>query len=422
VSSTSPSRRKRVAVAALATAVAISLAACSGDGGRPGSDDGTQGVSDSEIRIGGSFPYSGPLAMFSEADKGIKAYFDYVNDNGGIDGRKIVYTSQDDNYDASRLAANARQAVERDGVAAFMAFGGTNAAILDYMTEQEVPHIVLAGNTEFSQPEKVPYTHAFWPDLAWEAEVMTRYVMDNPGDFPDPQIGLISLNNTLADSHIQGTVDALGSDADRVFPEVNRLRVESTVIDYTSQLTTLRAAGVNVLYMNPGNAGPIGALKYIRDIGWDVKVVLYSVNAGRMQMVEPAGLENVKGAYLPVWQKDPAEPAFAGDEGLERYREIMEEYGGSADADLLTTANGFAAAEALVIALRSIEGEITGAKINDAWLAISGQKSDILIEGSDFTAGPGGRLVYSYQIMQFDGEQWQTKSPVQNVVELGYLK
>jgi branched-chain amino acid transport system substrate-binding protein len=409
-------------LAVTGVAVALTATAC-GDNNRrtdDSADGGSQGVTQTEIKIGGSFPFSGPFAVFGNTSKAIEAYFTCINEDGGVNGRQIVYSAADDAYDPGRLAANARKAVEQDQVAAFMSFGGTNVAIQPYMNEQEVPHIVLAGNTEFSRVDEFPYTHAWWPDLTWEAEYTTQFVMDNPDRFPSPEIGLISLNNTLADSHIQGTVNALGDQAATVFPEENRLRVEAALADWTSQLNQLRAAGVNVLYMNPGNAGQVNALKYIDQIGWDVKVVIYSNSASFKAVLEPVGLEAAKGIYTPAWLKDPADPQWEDDEGMKRYLEVIESCGTEVDAEQSLTANGYAAAQAVVQVLESLgEDEITGEAINEAWMSVEGEEGDVLMPGSTLTAGDSGRLIHYYQMLQFNGTTFEPVAPIADVREMG---
>jgi branched-chain amino acid transport system substrate-binding protein len=405
---------------AVAVAVSLALSACGGENRRTAEESGNQGVTDEDILIGGSFPFSGVYSAFANGSKGAAAYFAAINADGGVNGRQIVYTAVDDGYDPARLAANARAAVEEDGVAAFLSFGGPNVAIQQYMNEQEIPQIVLAGNTEFGQVDTYPYTHAWWPDLTWEAEYTTDYVLENPEQFPDPRIGLIGLSNTLGDSHIAGTVAALGDRAEEIFPSANRLRVEPTLADWTSQLNQLRAAGVTVLYMDPGTAGQVNALKYIEQTGWDVAIFLYSAGANIKQMTEPAGPEASTGLYAPAWLKDPADPRWTDDEGVQRYRDIIEQYGDDADADQALTANGYGAAQALVTALEAVgDEELTPAAINEAWLAIDDVESDVLMPGSTMSSGPGGRLVYSYQMVQFDGTSWQDVAPLADMREMG---
>lgn len=375
------------------------------------------------IKIGGSFPFSGPFAQFANTSAGAAAYFASVNAEGGVDGRMIKYSAADDGYDPSRLAANARKAVEQDKVAALISFGGPNVAIQKYMNEQQTPQIVLAGNTEFSQPQKFPYSHAWWPDVTWEAQIETTYVLNNPKTFPNPVFGLISLNNSLADSHIKGIATALGSKADALFPEANRVRVEPSLVDYTAQLNQLRAAGVNVLVMNSGTTGMINAMKYVKQVGWNPSVIIYSVSSGRKAVLQPAGLDVTKGTYSAYWLKDPADPRWANHTGTKKYLEVMAKYGGKdADAQQYLTANGYGAAQALVTALKSINGPITGDAINKAWLEIRDKPNDVLVPGAQMAAGPGGRLVYQYQPVQFDGTSWQDLTPLADAQKLGYAK
>jgi branched-chain amino acid transport system substrate-binding protein len=417
--STAWTRKSRWLLAGTCVALAMTTAAC---GNRKAADaaDAANRAGDKEIKIGGSFPFSGPYAAFSNGSKAIAAYFDCLNETGGVNGRKIVYSATDDAYDPARLAANARKAVEQDEAEIFMSFGGTNIAIQPYLNEQKVPQIVLAGNTEFSNVDQYPFTHAWWPDISWEGDYTTQYVMAHPKDFPAPKIGLIALNNTLADSQIGGIVAALGDKADSVFPKANRIKVEPTAADWTSQLNQLKAAGVNVLYMNPGTPGQISALKYIKQVGWPVKIVLYSGSASFTTMLEPAGKAAVTGVYTPAWLKDPADPQWANDAGLQKYRDTMAQCGKDVDANSYLTANGYSAAEAVVTVLASMGDEaVTGDAFNEAWMALKDADNDILMPGSSMTAAADGRLVHAYQMEQFDGTTWQPVDKLADVRELG---
>ena len=415
---TAHSTRSRRGLAIIGVVLAMT-AACGQNRKASDSVDSAKSAGDTEIKIGGSFPFSGPYAAFSSGSKAIDAYFTCVNKDGGINGRKIVYSAADDAYDPARLSANARKAVEQDKDEIFMSFGGPNVAIEPYMNENKVPQIVLAGNTEFSNVAKYPYTHAFWPDLAWEAEYTTKFVMDHPADFPNPRIGLIALNNTLADSHIGGTVKALGNKADSVFPAKNRIKVEATLTDWTSQLNQLKAAGVNVLYMNPGTPGQINAMKYIKQIGWKVKTVLYSGSASFTTVLKPAGLAAATGDYTPAWLKDPADPQWADDPGVKSYRDTVTKCGKGVDPNSYLSANGYATAEAVVQVLKSIgDKPVTGDTFNKAWMALKDTNNGLLMPGSTMTAGDDGRLVHAYQMQQFDGTTWK---PVDKLADMRVL-
>jgi branched-chain amino acid transport system substrate-binding protein len=402
--------------------VAVAMTAACGQSRKDANDqDAAARAGDKEIRISASFPFSGPFAVLANSSKAIEAYFDCLNQDGGVNGRKIVYTAADDAYDPARLTANARKAVEEDHAEIFMSFGGPNVAIQPYMNENKIPQIVLAGNAEFSQVAQYPYTHAWWPELTWEANVITTYVMDHPDDFPDPKIGLIALNNTLADSHIAGTVAALGDQADAVFPEANRIKVEPTQADWTSQLNQLRAAGVNVLYLNPGTPAQVSAMTYIKQVGWPVKTILYSGSASFKDILDPVGKAATTGVYTAAWLKDPADPQWADDPGVQDYRDTLAKCGKDVDADNYLTANGYSAAEAVAKVLESMGDEpVTGDSFNAAWMALDGADNDLLMPGSTMTAGADdGRLVHAYQMQQFDGETWQPVQDLSDVRALG---
>jgi branched-chain amino acid transport system substrate-binding protein len=170
-----------------------------------------QGISDTEIKIGGSFSFTGPLASTAPLGQGMAAYFKSVNDQGGVNGRKITFIAYDDAYDPAKLAENARKLNEQDKVFAFTGFGGTNIGIRDYMNRAKLPQVfIMAGNSPLGEVDKFPYTRAWWPDIQYEGGIDTRYILDNVAN---PKIGTLMLNNDLANSESAGIRAALGERA-----------------------------------------------------------------------------------------------------------------------------------------------------------------------------------------------------------------
>ncbi len=167
-------------------------------------------------------------------------------------------------------------------------------------------------------------------------------------------------------------------------------------------------------------AGQVNALKYVRQVGWDVKIVLYSAAASIKTVLEPVGLKAATGIYAPAWFKDPKDPRWASDAGIKAYRETIAEHGAGVDPDSAITANGYGAAQAVVQVLEAIgDDEITGDSINKSWMTLQGAKSDVLMPGGVLEAGQSGRLVHSYQLMQFDGSTWTDVEPIVDVREVG---
>jgi len=396
-------RRPLLAAVALASAAALALAGCSPRGG----DAEPEAGDDSPIVIRGSWPLSGPLAAIGQAAGGATAYFEAVNADGGIDGRPIDFEVLDDAYDPARLVSNNKEFIEQDDAIAVINFGGIAIPARAPINEAGVAQIVQAGNTPISDVDGFPYTRAFWPDVTWEGELQAEYIGE---EFPDATVGYVGFNNDLSDSQVAG-LQAGGLELAKV------ITLPPGQADVASQVTELQAAGVDVLVVTVG-APTMGALlSYLGEIDYHPAVFIGSTGADAQTAVIPAGPENVKDAYSFQWFKDPLDPAFADDAALQQFRDDLEEYSPETEPNALSL-HGYGLAAAIVSALREAD-EITSDGFLAAWDSLSGAENPMLVDGATLNAGPGGRLVYEYQLKQFDGETWVALDDPVSVVEAG---
>lgn len=418
MSTWNPTRPTRASRLTLGVVVAAMLAAgCGGRGDEAptaaATGSGEPSASAAEtgpIMVGGSFPFSGPFAASGALSRGAQTYFAKVNADGGVGGRQIEYVVEDDGYDPARLAANARKLVEQDEVDVLMSFGGTNISIQPYLNQQQTFHMVLAGNTPFSNVEEFPYTHAWWPDIAWEGAITTEYVLEN---FPGKKLGLLGLNNDLSTSQ-QAGIEKAGGKLDKI------ITVAPGQADLSAQVNEMRSAGVEVLFFTIAGPGEIAALKYMKQVGYAPTIVMYSGASSRKAVITPAGLDTVTGVISAQWLKDPGDPKWADDADVVAYRADVAEFGAetSADAEDQLTLNGYGAAAALVEAITAA-GSSEPDALNTAWGELKGIDNPALQPGSQLDAGPGGRLVYDYRLTRFDGTSWVDLGEVQDAAELG---
>ena len=396
-------RRPLLTVVALASVTALALAGCSPRGG----ESQAEVADDSPIVIRGSWPLSGPLAAIGAAAGGAKAYFDAVNADGGIDGREIDFDVLDDAYDPARLVSNNKEFVEKDEAIAVINFGGISIPARPAINEAGVAQIVQAGNSAMSDVDGFPYTRAFWPDVTWEGHLQADYITEN---FPNAKVGYVGFNNDLTDSQVAGLA------AGGVEP-VKIIALPPGQADVASQVTELQAAGVDVLVATLG-APTMGALlSYLGQIDYHPAVFIGSTSADAQTTVIPAGAENVTDAYSYQWFKDPVDPAFADDEAIQQFRDDLEEYSPDTEPTALSL-HGYGIAAAIVTALREAD-EISSDGFLASWDSLSGADNPMLVDGAALTAGPGGRLIYEYQLKQFDGETWVALAEPSSVVEEG---
>lgn len=401
--------RRHSARVALVCLAALALAACGRTDSTTAAGPGAAAPSTAdEIVVAATFPQSGPLAVVGAAGRGLETYLKKVNAAGGVDGKQIVFKAYDDAYDPARMAANARKAVEEDGADVVVSFGGPSLAIRPYLNEKKVFNLVLAGNSAFSDVTTFPYSHAWYPDLGWESQVATSFIAKKS---PGAKVGVLGFNNDLTDSQAAG-IRAGGLDPVLV------LKVPPSQQDVTAQITQLRNRGVDTVFLSVGAGQVIGAVKYMKAVKWSPTVVLYSSTAAKTGAVAPLG-DDAKGIYSALWLADPADPLWA-DSGVAEFKtDVAAHDTVPQDADNALALGGYAAGQALVEAIRKA-GSGDADAVNGAWNSLDGVTVAGLPTGTSLKAGPGGRLVYSYQVVQFDGSVWKPQGDLVDVVSAGY--
>ncbi|WP_460348185.1 ABC transporter substrate-binding protein [Actinoallomurus acanthiterrae] len=369
-----------------------------------------KGISKGEILLGGTFPMTGPLASYGALAKGLNAYFQKINTDGGIAGRKLRLITLDDAYDPSRAAANVRELVQQKKVFAVIDFGGAPVVARDYLQQVKVPQFSFAGLTALSDVRAYSFTRSWWPDLGQESRIVARYVAAHQAQASKAHIGTITINNDAGHDYQTGIkasatagVTALGT----------AVTYEPTDTDVSSQVNSVR--GQDALATLVTGAAEISMIKYVAQTGWTKPLFLYSGASSIASFLKPAG-SAAKGVYSALWLKDPADPQWAADPGLRTYRSTIASYGGAARSDDIIVANGYGLGEAFVAALRSAR-QLTPAGLLNAWDNLPPTTLDVLQPGITIKGDPKtGRPVHSFQIARFDGASWK---PQGNTVEAG---
>jgi branched-chain amino acid transport system substrate-binding protein len=380
-----------VVAAVVAVAAVAGLAAC----GRSSSEEsgGSAGISEGAIKIGATFPFTGPLAVYGGLSKGFESYVSSVNAKGGVNGRKIEYTALDDAYDPSRVVANVRRLVQNEDNFMVVDFGLGPISARPFVQGTETPQFLFGGLPYDSQ---YSFTRSWWPHAAWEGEIYGRYIAEN---ITDPKVGTLAINNEIAGAMAEGVKTGLGGDASDL---VKDIRYEPTEVDLSSQINTLRSAGVNALVCIVTGTTEIQMLKYIHQIGWHPKLFLYSGTVSKQSIFEPAGKAATEGIYSAMWLKDPSDPQWEHSSELAGYRADVEKYGHGADPSDILVANGYAAAQAVVQGLEEMKEE-TGKSFIEALESFPPTSLPLLQSGVQLKAGPQERLVSQYQLLQYDG-------------------
>jgi branched-chain amino acid transport system substrate-binding protein len=261
-----PEREENMSLSKRFTAllVALALASVAGPGGAAAQT--VVGVTATEIKIGNTNPYSGPASAYGTIGKSIGAYFKKVNDEGGVNGRKINYITYDDQYSPPKTVEMVRKLVEQDQVAALFQTLGTppNSAIHKYMNEKKVPHLFVAtGATKWNDPKNFPWTMGYQPNYQTEGRIYAAYVLKN---VPDPKVGILYQNDDYGKDYLRGFEDGLGDAAKKLIVMKQSYEVTDPTID--SQIVNLKNSGANVFFNITIPKFAVQAIKKSHDIGW----------------------------------------------------------------------------------------------------------------------------------------------------------
>jgi branched-chain amino acid transport system substrate-binding protein len=397
--------------AALAAGITVALVAAGCTGRTAEDPDDGASADTSPIVIGASWPQSGPLGSAAPGLIGLQTYIDAVNADGGVNGREIELVTADDAYDPARLVENSREFVERDGAIAVVSFGGISIAGRDYLKQAGVAGIAMAGNSPLSDTDGYPLQRAFWPDITWEGQLQAQWLQETA---PDAVVGYIGFNNDLSESQLAGLA-AGGIDV------AETALVPPGTSDLSAQVSQFQAAGVDTVIITIGAPTMGAAVGYIDQIGWEPTIILGSTTSDRATVVNQAGAEAAEGLYSFQWLKDPADPAFADDEGVVEFTAALEAAGHGDAVDDALAFNGWGLGAAIVSALESTDDDTSEGFIS-AWDSFSDEANPLLREGITLDSGPFGRVIFQYELSRFDGSGWVAEEAPVDVREVGIVE
>src|SRR5262245_25801335 len=283
------------------------------------------GASDTEIKIGNIMPYSGPLSAYALIGRTEAAFFKKINDEGGINGRKINFITYDDAFSPPKTVEQARKLVESDGVLLiFQSLGTpTNNAIRQYMNLKKVPQLFVAtGATQFGDWKSFPWTMGWQPTYQTEGRIYAKYILQN---LPQGKIGILYQNDDSGRDYIKGLKDGLGADAAKrmIVAEVPYDPSDPTV---DSQVVALKTLGADIFFDEASPKFAAQAIRKAAEIGWKPTLFLASVSNSVGSVRKPAGLENAKGVLSSSYIKDPTDPAWKDDPAIKQWAAFMDKY------------------------------------------------------------------------------------------------
>jgi len=389
--------------AKLATLAAMAALAASPAHGQKKYDPG---ASDSEIKVGNTNPYSGPASAYGTIGKTIAAYFRMVNEQGGINGRKVNFITYDDGYSPPKTVEMARKLVEQDQVLFLFQTLGTppNTAIHKYMNMRKVPQMhVATGATKWDDPKNFPWTMGWQPNYQTEAKIYAQYIMKEK---PNAKIGVLYQNDDYGKDYLKGVKDGLGAKAATMIVKEVSYEVSDPTVD--SQIVQLQSSGADVFFNVTTPKFAAQAIRKAYDIGWKPMHFLNNVSTSVATVLTPAGLEKSVGLISTAYIKDPTDKQWANDAAIEKWRVFMKKY--YPDGSLTDNSNvyGYTVAITLHQVLRQCGDNLTRENVMKQAASMKDFPIDTLLPGVTIRTGGGDFApIESVQLMRFDGKQWE---------------
>ncbi|CAL9675240.1 hypothetical protein SUDANB105_07829 [Streptomyces sp. enrichment culture] len=377
----------------------------------------TTGITDTAIKLGGIYPLSGPASAYGTISKGVDTYFKHVNDQGGIDGRKVEFVVRDDGYQPPKAVEEARRLVEQEKVFAVFQSLGTpsTAAVWDYLNKQKVPQpFVATGASVWGTDDKHPWTIGWQPDYVSEARVYAKYLKDEK---PNAKVAVLFQNDDFGKDLLGGFKEAVAGSGIEVVAEES---YEVTDPSVSAQMTSLARAKADVLLdITTPKFGSQALAADAKNTKWNPLHIVNNVSSSAT-VLKPVGFKNVQGVVSATYFKDPADPQWADDAEMKAYNDAMEKYAPDADPTNQLSAYGWAAASSLHKALDAMKCP-TREGLRDAVRDLKDVKVDMLLPGVTLSTGPDDAFpIETMQLMRFKGERWQLfGEPVDTRKEFG---
>jgi branched-chain amino acid transport system substrate-binding protein len=369
------------------------------------------GATDTEIKIGQTVPFSGPASAYAAVGKAQAAYMKMINDQGGVNGRKINLIQYDDAYSPPKTVEQVRKLVEGDEVLLTFQIIGTapNAAVLKYLNGKKVPQLFAAtGAAKFTDPKTFPWTMGFNPSYFVEGRIYGQYILK---EHPDAKVGVLYQNDDLGKDYLNGLKAGLGDKAAKMI--VSEISYELTEPTIDSQILKIRDAGADLFFSASTPKQAAQAIKKIAELGWH-PVQIVDINANTVSAVlKPAGLEASKGIISVGYVKDPSEAAAKDDPGMQRYLDFMQKYDPDGDKGSSLNVYGYITAQLMVQVLKQCGDDITRENVMKQATSLNKVELDLLLPGITVSTSPTDyRVNKQLQMLKFDGEHWQQFGPI----------
>jgi branched-chain amino acid transport system substrate-binding protein len=363
------------------------------------------GATDSEIKIGNTNPYSGPASAYGTIGKTIGAYFKMVNEQGGVNGRKVNFISYDDGYSPPKTVEMARKLVEQDQVLFVFQTLGTpcNTAIHKYMNMSKVPQLhVATGATKWDDPKNFPYTMGWQPNYQTEGRIYAQYILKEK---PNAKIAILYQNDDYGKDYLKGMKDGLGAKAATMIVKEASYEVTDPTVD--SQMVQLQASGADTFFNITTPKFAAQAIRKAYDLNWKPLHFLNNVSASVGSVLTPAGLDKSVGLISTQYIKDPVDSQWANDPAIVTWKNFMGKYYPEGDLKDASNIYGYTVASTLHQVLKQAGDNLTRDNIMKQAASMKNFRVETMLPGISITTSDDDFApIQSVQLIRFDGKQW----------------
>src|SRR5271154_7104834 len=369
------------------------------------------GATDTEIKIGQTLPFSGPASAYASIGKTQAAYFNMINAQGGVNGRKINLIQYDDAYSPPKAVEQVRKLVESDEVLFTFQIIGTpsNAAVQKYLNAKKVPQLFAAtGASKFTDPKNFPWTLGFNPNYFVEGRIYGQYILK---EHPSAKVGVLYQNDDLGKDYLNGIKAGLGDKAASMIVAEASYEVSDPTID--SQILKIKDAGTDLFFSATTPKQAAQAIKKIAELNWH-PVQIVDINATSVGAVmQPAGLDASKGVISVNYGKDPLDPTWKDDPGMKKYFDFMAKYYPEGDKNSGFNAYGYSTAQLMVHVLKQCGDDLTRENVLKQATNLKDVRLDLALPGIVSNTTPDDyRVNKQLQMMRFNGERWELFGPI----------
>jgi len=368
------------------------------------------GANDKEVRIGSTQPLSGPASPYAGIGKAMVAYYKMINEQGGINGRKIVFISYDDGYSPPKAVEQARKLVESDEVLLIFGPLGTpsNSAIQKYLNAKKVPQLFVAtGATKFGDYKEFPWTMGWQPPYQSEGRIYAKHLLATK---PDAKVAVMYQNDDFGKDLLKGFKDGLGAKASMIIAE-DSYEVSEPTID--SHILKLKASGADTFLSITTPKFAAQAIKKVAELGWKPMYFQSNVGASVGSVLKPAGFENAQGLLSAAYGKDGADPQWNDDEGMKKFYAFLAKYAPDANRADGSVVYGYAQAQTLVHVLKQAGDNLTRENIMKQAANLKDLVLDTSLPGVKINTSPTDFYpIEQLQMMRFKGEKYELFGPI----------